>query len=130
MQNISAITLVVPDYDQAIAFYVGALGFVLKEDTRLSATKRWVVVMPPGAHETGLLLAKAEGDEQMRAVGDQTGGRVFLFLKTDDFDGDYKRCHAAGVEFLECPRSETYGKVAMFQDPFGNRWDLIQPSQA
>jgi catechol 2,3-dioxygenase-like lactoylglutathione lyase family enzyme len=127
MQNISAITVVVPDYDEAIAFYVGKLGFVLKEDTPLSETKRWVVVTPPGTSETGLLLAKAEGGEQTRAIGNQAGGRVFLFLETGDFDGDYKRYHAAGVEFLEQPRSEAYGKVVVFRDPFGNKWDLIAP---
>ena len=127
MQNISAITVVVPDYDEAIRFYVEKLGFDLKEDTPLSESKRWVVVMPPGAHETGLLLAKADGSEQLRAIGNQTGGRVFLFLETSDFDGDCKRYRAAGVEFLEQPRSEAYGKVVVFRDPFGNKWDLIAP---
>ena len=127
MQNISAITVVVPDYDEAIRFYVENLGFDLKEDTPLSESKRWVVVMPPGAHETGLLLAKADGSEQLRAIGNQTGGRVFPFLETSDFDGDCKRYRAAGVEFLEQPRSEAYGKVVVFRDPFGNKWDLIAP---
>ncbi len=127
MQNISAITVVVPDYDEAIRFYVEKLGFDLREDTPLSESKRWVVVMPPGAHETGLLLAKADGSEQLRAIGNQTGGRVFLFLETSDFDGDCKRYRTAGVEFLEQPRSEAYGKVVVFRDPFGNKWDLIAP---
>ena len=127
MQNISAVTLLVPDYDEAIAFYVGKLGFRLIENTDLSATKRWVVVAPPGSSETGLLLAQADSQDQKEAIGNQTGGRVFLILKTDGFDRDYSRFKQAGIEFLEEPRMETYGKVVVFQDAFGNKWDLIEP---
>ena len=127
-QHISAVTLVVPDYDEAIAFYVDRLGFKLVEDTILSASKRWVVVTPPGSHETGLLLAKADSASQGAAIGNQTGGRVFLILKTDDFDRDYARFNRAGIEFLEEPRLEAHGKVVVFRDAFGNKWDLIQPN--
>jgi catechol 2,3-dioxygenase-like lactoylglutathione lyase family enzyme len=125
-QSIGAVTLVVPDYDQAIEFYTQKLGFALVEDTRLSDTKRWVLVAPKGSTETKLLLAKADGKDQQAAIGDQTGGRVFLFLNTDDFDRDHKTMLAAGVTFLENPRTEAYGKVAVFKDPFGNQWDLIE----
>ena len=125
-QIIGAITLVVPDYDAAIAFYVGKLGFDLIEDTRLTDTKRWVLVAPKGSTESRLLLAKADGKAQEAAIGNQAGGRVFLFLNTDDFDRDHAAMSASGVEFLEEPRSESYGKVAVFRDPFGNQWDLIQ----
>ena len=127
-QHISAVTLVVPDYDEAIAFYVDRLGFKLVEDTILSASKRRVVVTPPGSHETGLLLAKADSACQGAAIGNQAGGRVFLILKTDDFDHDYARFNRAGIEFLEEPRLEAYGKVVVFRDAFGNKWDLIQPN--
>ena len=127
MQNISAVTLLVPDYDEAIAFYVGKLGFRLVENTVLSATKRWVVVAPPGGSETGLLLAQADSQDQKEAIGNQTGGRVFLILNTDDFDRDYARFKQAGIEFIEEPRMEAYGKVVVFQDAFGNKWDLIEP---
>jgi catechol 2,3-dioxygenase-like lactoylglutathione lyase family enzyme len=126
-QHIASLSIVVPDYDKAIAFYVEKLGFAVAEDTKLSADKRWVVVMPPGAKETGLLLAKADSPEQNAAIGNQSGGRVFLILKTDDFDGDYARFQAAGIEFLETPRAEAYGKVVVFRDAFGNKWDLIGP---
>jgi catechol 2,3-dioxygenase-like lactoylglutathione lyase family enzyme len=126
-QHISAVTLVVPDYDEAIAFYVRTLGFRLVEDTALSANKRWVVVAPQGSHETGLLLAKADSASQFGAIGNQAGGRVFLILKTDDFERDYARFKQAGIEFLEEPRMETYGKVVVFRDAFGNKWDLIEP---
>ncbi len=125
-QVIGAITLVVPDYDEAIGFYTGSLGFELVEDTRLSETKRWVLVAPRGSGETRLLLALADGDAQQAAIGNQTGGRVFLFLHTDDFDRDHAAMTAAGVTFLEAPRAEPYGKVAVFADPFGNKWDLIE----
>jgi uncharacterized glyoxalase superfamily protein PhnB len=108
---------------------VGTLGFDLIEDTRLSATKRWVRVAPPGSKETRLLLAKADGPGQLARIGDQAGGRVFLFLHTDDFQRDYEAWRARGVRFLEQPRSESYGTVAVFADPFGNKWDLIQPRQ-
>jgi len=127
-QAIAAVALVVPDYDPAIAFYVGVLGFELLEDTPLGPDKRWVRVAPPGATETALLLAKAATPAQAAAIGAQAGGRVFLFLRTDDFDRDHARMLAAGVAFLEAPRREAYGKVAVFRDPFGNRWDLIEPA--
>ena len=126
-QHISAVTLLVPDYDKAIAYYVGRLGFRLVEDTPLSNTKRWVVVAPPGSSETGLLLAQTDSRDQREAIGNQTGGRVFLILKTDDFDRDYERFKEAGIEFLEEPRTEAYGKVVVFRDAFGNKWDLIEP---
>ena len=125
--KLSAIALVVPDYDAAIDFYVRKLGFELREDTRLSETKRWVRVAPPGA-ETSLLLAKADGPKQIAAIGNQTGGRVGFFLETDDFARDHTAMLAKGVDFKEPPRHETYGTVAVFQDPFGNLWDLIEPA--
>jgi len=125
-QKIGALALIVPDYDEAVAFYTGKLGFDLIEDTDLGNGKRWVLVAPKGSSETRLLLAKADGETQQAAIGNQTGGRVFLFLNTDDFDRDHHAMMTAGVTFLETPRSELYGKVAVFQDPFGNKWDLIQ----
>lgn len=127
-QMISAITLVVPDYDQGLVFYVDFLDFDLIEDTQLSPDKRWVLVAPKGSTETRILLAKADGPDQAAAIGNQTGGRVALFLTTDDFDRDYASMTGKGVQFLEAPRSEPYGKVAVFQDPFGNKWDLIEPA--
>ena len=126
-QHISSLAIVVPDYDEGITFYVKKLGFRLAEDVTLSHTKRWVVVIPPGATETGLLLAKADSPEQLKAIGNQSGGRVFLILRTDDFDRDYAKFVVAGIEFLEKPRSEPYGKVVVFRDAFGNKWDLIGP---
>lgn len=126
-QNISAVAVVVPDYDEAIAFYVATLGFDLVEDTRLSANKRWVLVSPPGSNGTCLLLAKADDETQAAVIGNQTGGRVFLFLTTDDFERDHAAMLRKGVDFLETPRNESYGRVAVFRDPFGNKWDLIQP---
>ncbi|MTH97862.1 VOC family protein [Roseibium sp. RKSG952] len=125
-QSLAAITLVVPDYDPAIEFYTQCLGFDLIEDTRLTETKRWVLVAPRGGAGTRLLLAKADGEGQDAAIGKQAGGRVFLFLATDDFNADYRSMKSAGVQFLEEPRHESYGTVAVFQDPFGNKWDLIQ----
>lgn len=125
-QMIGAIALVVPDYDAAIAFYVGQLGFDLVEDTHLGETKRWVLVAPRGSTETRLLLARADNDEQSAVIGNQAGGRVLLFLNTDDFDRDHAAMVSKGVSFLESPRVEAYGKVAVFQDPFGNKWDLIE----
>ncbi len=125
-QTIASITLLVPDYDAGIAFYVGRLGFDLLEDTRLSETKRWVRVAPKGT-KTALLLAKADGETQVAAIGQQTGGRVSFFLHADDFARDYAAMKAAGVTFLEDPRHEAYGSVVVFQDPFGNKWDLIDP---
>ncbi len=126
-QHISAITLVVPNYDVAIAFYVGALGFMLVQDTPLPDGKRWVLVAPPGTRETRLLLAKADGPAQTARIGDQAGGRVVLFLTTDDFAREHAAMLSRGVVFLETPRHEAYGKVAVFRDPFGNKWDLIEP---
>ncbi len=127
LQRISLISLIVPDYDEAIAYYAGKLGFALLEDTALSSTKRWVVVQPRAGDGTALLLAKAASTEQQAAIGNQTGGRVFLFLTSDDLDADHARLKAQGVDFLEEPRRETYGKVAVFRDAFGNTWDLIEP---
>jgi len=124
MAHIGLVALLVSDYDAAIDFYVNALGFRLVEDTPLDEDNRWVVVAPPGARETGLLLAQAA----TARVGDQAGGRVGLFLHTDDFGRDYNRMRAAGVRFAEPPRDEPYGTVAVFEDLYGNRWDLIEPS--
>jgi catechol 2,3-dioxygenase-like lactoylglutathione lyase family enzyme len=118
--------LLVRDYDEAIAFYVGKLGFTLTADTDQGGGKRWVVVTPQ-VGGPGLLLAKASGPEQAGRVGDQTGGRVFLFLETDDFARDHARMQAAGVRFLEAPRHEPYGVVAVFEDLYGARFDLIEP---
>lgn len=126
IQRLSAVSILVRDYDEAIDFYVGKLGFDLVEDTRLSDGKRWVLVAPPGARETRLLLAKAATPAQEARIGDQTGGRVFLFLQTDDFQRDYARLRARGVRFLEEPRHESYGTVVVFADLYGNKWDLIQ----
>lgn len=125
-QTIASFTLVVPDYDDAIAFYVDRLGFTLVEDTRLSDAKRWVRVAPPGA-ETALLLAKADSPAQEASIGNQTGGRVGFFLHTDDFARDHAAMLDKGVTFREDPRHEVYGTVAVFEDPFGNLWDLIEP---
>jgi catechol 2,3-dioxygenase-like lactoylglutathione lyase family enzyme len=127
-QRIAAVAVVVPDYDEAIAFYRDVLGFELVEDTPLGDGKRWVVVRPAGAAGTALLLARADSEAQRGRIGDQTGGRVFLFLHTDDFAADHGRLLAAGVRFLEPPRTEAYGTVAVFEDAFGNRWDLIEPA--
>ena len=120
--------LLVRDYDEAIAFYVGKLGFELREDTQLTAEKRWVVVGPP-KDPRGLLLARAIGDRQHQAIGDQSGGRVFLFLETEHFARDYATYLGRGVQFIEQPRLEPYGTVAVFEDVYGNRWDLIQPAE-
>jgi len=125
-QSLGLTTVVVRDYDEALAFYVGKLGFVLREDTRLDQQKRWVVVAPPGSTESGLLLARAENATQAVAIGNQSGGRLFLFLVTDDFARDHKRFIAQGVRFIREPRVEPYGTVAVFEDLYGNRWDLIE----
>lgn len=124
-RHIGMITLVVRDYDEAIAWYTGVLGFSLVSDTALSSTKRWVVVAPEkdGAK---ILLAQADNDAQMASIGNQTGGRVALFLHTDDFAGDHAAMAKAGVHFLEEPRHEAYGSVAVFEDLYGNTWDLLQ----
>ncbi len=124
--RLAAIALVVPDYDPAIAFYVGGLGFLLTEDLD-QGHKRWVTVQPPGGG-TRLLLARADTPAQTAAIGNQAGGRVFLFLHTDDFARDHAALLAAGATFEEAPRSEAYGIVAVWRDPFGNRWDLIEPA--
>ncbi|MFC3531005.1 VOC family protein [Vogesella facilis] len=128
-QSLGLVSLLVRDYDEALAFFVGKLGFVLVEDSYLAAQdKRWVVVSPPGAGESRLLLARASSDERLSRIGAQSGGRVFLFLYTDDFARDYARYQAAGVEFVHPPRQEAYGTVAVFQDLYGNLWDLLQPA--
>ncbi|MEP6633209.1 MAG: VOC family protein [Luteimonas sp.] len=125
-QSIGSITLVVADYDQAIAFYTQALGFTLLEDIALGGGKRWVRVAPAGADGgSALLLAKVGDDAQRARIGDQTGGRVGFFLHTDDFCRDHAAMTARGVRFLEAPRQETYGIVAVFEDIYGNRWDLL-----
>src|SRR4051812_45115643 len=126
-QHLAQIALLVHDYDEAIAFFTQRLNFDLIEDTPLGPAKRWVRVAPRGAQETALLLARAATPEQQAAVGQQGGGRVFLFLRTDDFQRDYETFSARGVKFLESPREELYGTVAVFEDLYGNRWDLIQP---
>jgi catechol 2,3-dioxygenase-like lactoylglutathione lyase family enzyme len=123
--HLAALTFVVRDYDEAIAYFTGALGFALQEDTDLGNGKRWVLVAPPGGG-TSLLLAKAATPEQLAAVGNQSGGRVFLFLHTDDFERARAAFAARGVTFLEEPRHEPYGTVAVFADLYGNRWDLVQ----
>ena len=125
-ENIALIALVVEDYDESISFYTNKLGFVLKEDTILSDTKRWVVVAPPGSDGTGLLLARAANEEQQARIGNQTGGRVFLFLHTDDFDGYYNRLLKEDVKIVRTPAVESWGKVAVFADLYGNLWDLIE----
>lgn len=123
--RLNLVTVVVPDYDEALSFYVDALGFALVEDTPLPDGKRWVVVAPAeGA--AGLQLARAADDEQRSRVGNQTGGRVAFFLGTDDFAAEHRRLQAAGVRFVEEPRTEAYGTVAVFTDIYGNRWDLVQ----
>lgn len=125
-QSLVHIALVVADYDEAIAYYTQTLGFTLLEDSIQSETKRWVLVAPPGS-VTSLLLAKATSDEQQSRIGNQTGGRVFLFLHTDDFWRDYKNLQTKGVKFVRGPAEEIYGTVAVFQDLYGNLWDLIEP---
>ncbi len=129
MQTIATISLLVADYDEAIGFYRDRLGFTLVEDTALGGEKRWVVVAPPGGLGARLLLAKAESPEQVAYIGNQAGGRVMLFLETDDFSGQYERMAAHGVTFLEAPRHEPYGSVAVFADLYGNKWDLIEPKR-
>jgi catechol 2,3-dioxygenase-like lactoylglutathione lyase family enzyme len=125
-QQIVHIALVINDYDEAIRWYTEKLGFTLIEDTPQSETKRWVLVAPPGSEECQLLLAKGVGDEQRSRIGNQTGGRVFLFLKTDDFWRDYNNYLAKGIRFIRPPKTEIYGTVAVFEDLYGNLWDLIQ----
>jgi catechol 2,3-dioxygenase-like lactoylglutathione lyase family enzyme len=130
-QRIGLVSLVVDDYDDALAFFVGKLGFHLVEDTSVTAqSKRWVVVAPPGANESRLLLAKASTEDQKSHIGSQTGGRVFLFLYTDDFWRDYERYKANDIVFVREPKREPYGMVAVFEDLYGNLWDLLEPSDA
>jgi len=126
--RLAAVSLLVRDYDEAIAFYVGKLGFALSENTDMGGGKRWVTVTPKGG-QTSLLLARATSDEQRTAVGKQAGDRVWLFLETDDFGRDYTAFTAAGVRFREAPRHEPYGMVAVFEDLYGNAWDLIEPAR-
>lgn len=125
-QSIINISLLVRDYDEAITFYTQVLGFILVEDTDLGGGKRWVRVSPPGGNGTSLLLAQAATPDQVAHIGNQTGGRVFLFLQTDDFYRDYPVLKTRGLNFIEEPRHEPYGTVAIFEDLYGNRWDFIQ----
>jgi catechol 2,3-dioxygenase-like lactoylglutathione lyase family enzyme len=125
--GIVLVTLVVDDYDEAIGWFTGALGFELVEDSPRGPGKRWVVVAPPGAEGAALLLARGDGEQQRDRIGDQTGGRVGFFLHTADFAASLERMREAGVRFLEEPRHEDYGSVVVFEDLYGNRWDLMQP---
>jgi catechol 2,3-dioxygenase-like lactoylglutathione lyase family enzyme len=126
-QSIGLVSLVVRDYDEALEFFVGKLGFIVVEDTYVAAQdKRWLVTAPPGSVGTHLLLAKAANAEQASRIGNQTGGRVFLFLHTDDFYRDFHSLKAKGIEFVREPQSEAYGTVAVFRDLYGNLWDLLQ----
>lgn len=128
-QSLGLVSLMVRDYDEAIHFFVDTLGFTLVDDVPMpEQAKRWVVVSPPGAMVCSLLLARAVGDDQIRRIGTQAGGRVFLFLYTDDFWRDYALYRSRGVVFIGEPRSEPYGTVAVFADLYGNRWDLLQPT--
>jgi catechol 2,3-dioxygenase-like lactoylglutathione lyase family enzyme len=129
-QSIAKLALVVRDYDEAIAWFSRCLGFELAEDFDMGGGKRWVVMRPPSGRGAALLLARAVGPAQEAAVGNQSGGRVFLFLETDDFARDHARMTSQGVRFMEAPRREPYGTVAVFEDICGNRWDLIQPVPA
>lgn len=130
-QSLGQVAIVVRDYDEALSFYVGTLGFKLIEDTPVPAqNKRWVVVSPPGSVTARLLLARAVGDEQSSRIGNQTGGRVFLFLYTDDFWRDFRTYQARGVVFVREPSEQPYGTIAVFKDLYGNLWDLVQPNEA
>jgi len=128
-QSIGAISLLVRDYDEAILFYTRALRFKIVEDQPMAGGKRWVILKPSGSRETRLLLARAKNGAERRAIGRQAGGRVFLFLHTDDFGRDYRRMRRCGVRFTERPRRESYGTVAVFEDLYGNRWDLLMPGR-
>ncbi len=125
-QKIAHIALLVADYDEAISFYVDKLHFDLVEDTILSETKRWVLVAPKGSQDFSLLLAKADGAIQKQSIGNQSGGRIFLFLNTDNFDRDYQNLKDNNIEIVREPKTEDYGKVLVFKDIYGNLWDLIQ----
>ena len=129
-QHLGGVRLLVRDYDEAVAYFRDKLGFDLVEDTDMGNGRRWVLMAPPGSRETRLLLARATGPADAARVGDQAGGRVFLLLHTDDFRRDYEAYRARGVAFTEAPRQEAYGMVAVFEDLYGNRWDLVQPSAA
>lgn len=129
-QSLLHVALVVRDYDQAIAFFCGKLRFTLVEDTyQPEQDKRWVVIAPPGASETSILLARATTTEQEAAIGNQTGGRVFMFLRTDDFWRDYNALLEHGIRFVRPPKTAPYGTVAVFEDLYGNLWDLVEPAQ-
>lgn len=128
MQRIAHIALVVKDYDEAIEFYTQKLGFLLVEDSELGDGKRWVIVAPNGAKECCLLLAKAVNEKQTASIGNQTGGRVFLFLFTDDFWRDYNKMLDQDIKFVRLPEKMEYGTVAVFEDLYGNRWDLLEPN--
>lgn len=128
-QHIAHIALVVKDYDEAIEFYTEKLGFTLLEDTVLDEKKRWVTIAPPGAKECSLLLAKAATDEQLKSVGNQTGGRVFLFLFTDNIERDYAKMIENNIHFVRPLSAQPHGKVAVFEDLYGNLWDLIEPNE-
>ncbi len=128
-QRIAHIALVVRDYDEAIHFYTEKLDFELLEDTKIDELKRWVVIAPPGAKECCLLLAKAVNEQQLASVGNQTGGRVFLFLFTDDFWRDYNKMVDKEINFVRPPKEEPYGMVAVFEDLYGNMWDLLEPNE-
>jgi catechol 2,3-dioxygenase-like lactoylglutathione lyase family enzyme len=129
MRRIATVAMVVADYDDAIRWYVEKLGFELADDVNLGGGKRWVVVAPAGGQGVRLLLAEAKDDDERSRIGNQTGGRVFLFLETDDFSRDHAAMLARGVEFREAPRTEAYGTVAVFADLYGNLWDLIEPKR-
>ncbi len=129
-QSLAAVTLVVRDYDEAIAWFTRALGFVLLENTPMDAGKRWVRMAPPGDDRVAFLLARAVDDRQQAAIGNQAGGRVAFFLHTDDFDRDHAAMTAAGVRFAGTPRDEAYGRVVVFEDLYGNRWDFIGPARS
>ncbi len=126
-QFLKGLALVVRDYDEAIAYYCGVLGFTLEEDSAMGNGKRWVVVAPRGARECRLILARAKNEAERTAVGNQAGGRVFLFLHTDNFEADYRRMLQNGVQFVEQPREEEYGRVVVFTDLYGNCWDMVEP---
>ena len=127
-QHLGGVRLLVRDYDEAVAYFRDKLGFELVEDTDMGNGKRWVLMAPPGSREARLLLARASRPQDAARVGDQAGGRVFLLLHTDDFRRDYEAYRARGVDFTEAPRHEAYGLVAVFEDLYGNRWDLVQPA--
>ena len=128
-QRLALVSFLVRDYDEAISFFIEKLNFNLVEDTVMSETKRWVIVAPQGADQTNLLLAKASNEEQLSRVGNQTGGRVFLFLYTDNFERDYNSMVSKGIEFVRGPVHEAYGTVSVFKDLYGNLWDFIEPTK-